>query len=161
MKTLILLRHAKSDWDDPSLRDYDRPLAERGKRDAPRIGRRLAELGINPDLVIASGATRARQTIEAVSKAARFEANVQFDDRIYSASTPELAKVVRELPDQYSSAILVGHNPGFEDLLSSLTGKVQHMPTCTAACLRLAADTWSDVEYGEGTLEWFLRPKDL
>src|SRR5262245_57005344 len=114
MKTLLLLRHAKSSWDSPAARDYDRPLAPRGERDAPRIGKALRDADIDLDLVVSSPAVRARQTAELVLKAARYEGAVQFEEAIYEAAVTALMDVVRDLPDTAETAMLVGHNPGFE-----------------------------------------------
>lgn len=161
MKTLLLLRHAKSDWDDPSLRDFDRPLAPRGNRDAPRIGKALRKRGPLPDLIVSSPAARAKATIKAVIKAARLSLEIQFDETVYGASSPELMKLIRLLPDRSSCVLLVGHNPGFEDLVGRLSGSHQRMPTAALACLEFQTDHWDDVNDGEGKLAWLLSPKHL
>lgn len=161
MKTLLLLRHAKSSWDDSSLGDFERPLAPRGKNDAPRIGRALKQRGPTPDLIISSPAVRATQTIQSVVKAAGFAVTPQFDETIYGASSAELMRVVRRISNSISCAMLVGHNPGFEDMVSRLTGVTQHMPTAALACMEFQIDTWADVEDGEGKLAWFMTPKLL
>lgn len=159
MKTLMLLRHAKSSWDDPSLRDFDRPLNDRGRRDAPRMGRALAKR-IQPDLIVSSPAVRAKQTIEEVAKAAGYACPISFDENIYAASSGELRKLIRALPQKHSTVIMVGHNPSFEDLATRLTGKPVEMPTCTAACISFPVERWEDIE-DNATLEWSLRPKEL
>ncbi|MCI0489001.1 MAG: histidine phosphatase family protein [Blastocatellia bacterium] len=161
MKTLMLLRHAKSSWDDPSLRDFERPLAPRGGKAAPRMGKALAESGPLPDLVISSPATRARQTAELFIGSAGISLSPQFDDRIYAASSAELMKVVRAIPDASDCALLIGHNPGFEDLVARLTGSFERMPTAALACIEFPVDRWEDIEDGEGKLNWLLTPKDL
>jgi phosphohistidine phosphatase len=161
MKTLLLLRHAKSDWDDSSLRDFDRPLATRGLRDAPRIGKVLRKRGPLPDLIISSPAARARATIEAVVKAASLESSLQFDEAIYGATSAELLKLIRRLPDSISCALMVGHNPGFEDLVGRLTGSPERMPTAALADVEFIIDRWEDVEDGKGRLVSLLTPKQL
>lgn len=161
MKTLMLLRHAKSDWDDPSLRDFDRPLATRGKRDAPRVGKALRKRGSLPDLIISSPAARAKATIAAVMKAAKLDGEPQFDEAIYGASSAELMKLIRRLPDGSSCALLAGHNPGFEDLLKRLTGSPERMPTAALACIEFQIDHWKAVEDGKGQLAWLVTPKQL
>ncbi|HUK90862.1 MAG TPA: histidine phosphatase family protein [Blastocatellia bacterium] len=161
MKTLLLLRHAKSDWDDQSLPDFDRPLADRGHRDAPRIGKALAKHGPAPDLIISSPALRATQTTEAVVAAAQLDVVPQFDERIYGAGTAGLMKVIRGLSDSANSALVVGHNPGFEGLVARLTGKAQHMPTAGLASIEFDVQSWADVEDGKGKLIRFLTPKTL
>jgi phosphohistidine phosphatase len=161
MKNLLLLRHAKSDWDDPSLRDFDRPLAARGERDAPKIGKALRKRGPAPDSIMSSPAIRAKQTIEAVAKAARFELEIKFNQAIYDASSPELLQLIRSLPDDSSCVLLVGHNPGFEDLVGRLSGSHERMPTAALACIQFQIDHWKDVDDGEGKLAWLLTPKQL
>lgn len=161
MKRLLLLRHAKSDWDDSSLRDRDRPLASRGERDAPRIGKALRKRGALPDLIISSPASRARATIEAVRQAAKLANEIEFDEAVYGASSAELMKLIRRLPDKSECTLLVGHNPGFEDLLGRLTGSHERMPTAALACIELDLDHWDDVENKKGRLVWLLTPKHL
>jgi len=161
MKTLLLLRHAKSDWDDPSLRDFDRPLAARGERDAPRIGKALRKRGILPDLIISSPAARAKATIEAVTRAAKMNLEIRFDEVVYGASSPELISLIRGLPEKDSCLLLVGHNPGFEDLVGRLSGSHERMPTAALACIEFQADRWEDINDGEGKLLWVLTPKKL
>lgn len=161
MKTLLLLRHAKSDWDDLSLRDFDRPLAARGKRDAPRIGKALRKRGPAPDFIVSSPAGRAKQTVEAVIKAAELKLEIRFDEVVYGASSPELLKLIRLLPKDSSCVLLVGHNPGFEDLVGRLSGSAERMPTAALACIEFQIDRWEDVEDGDGKLAWLLTPKQL
>jgi phosphohistidine phosphatase len=161
MKTLLLLRHAKSDWDDPSLRDFDRPLADRGKRDAPEIGKALRKRGPLPDLILSSPAARAKATTKAVVKAAKIKLDVEYDEAIYSASSAELVTLVNRLPDSCSCAMMVGHNPGFEDLVGRLSGSHERMPTAALACLEFQVESWSDVGDQEGKLVWLLTPKEL
>lgn len=161
MKTLLLLRHAKSDWGDFSLRDFDRPLAARGERDAPRIGKALRKRGSLPDLMISSPAARAKATIKAVAKAAKLNLEIQYDESVYGASSPELIKLIRDLPDGNSCVLLVGHNPGFEDLVGRLSGNQERMPTAALACIEFQIDHWQDVNDAGGKLRWLLTPKQL
>jgi phosphohistidine phosphatase len=161
MKTLLLLRHAKSSWDQPSLRDFDRPLAARGKRDAPRIGKALRERGPHPELIISSPSARTRATIKAIVASARFEAEIQFEESVYGASSAELLKLARRLPKEKAIAMIVGHNPGLEDLVARLTRRPERMPTAALACIEFQIDRWEAVEDGEGKLAWLLTPKQL
>ena len=162
MKRLLLLRHAKSDWDDPSLQDFDRPLAARGERDAPQIGKALRKRGdALPDLIISSPAARAKATVKAVVKAAKVDIHIQYDEAIYGASSAELMKLVNRMPDVSSCAMLVGHNPGFEDLVGRLSGSHERMPTAALACLEFHVNSWSEVGEEEGKLVWLLTPKQL
>jgi phosphohistidine phosphatase len=159
MKTLLLLRHAKSSRDDISLRDIDRPLEDRGRRDAPRMGELLKERGPLPDMVISSPAVRARETAELFTAAAGLNFGLRFDEKIYDATSADLLKVIRHIPDKSSCAMLVGHNPGFEDLVSRLTGSHKNMPTAALACIEFKIKSWDDVEDGQGNLLWLLTPK--
>ncbi|HXU35104.1 MAG TPA: histidine phosphatase family protein [Blastocatellia bacterium] len=161
MKTLLLLRHAKSDWGDSSLRDFDRPLAPRGERDAPRIGKALRKRDTVPDLIISSPAARARATVEAVKQAAELDNDIKFDEAVYGASSAELLKLIRRLPGGSACAMLVGHNPGFEDLLGRLTGSHERMPTSALACIEFDLEDWDAVENKKGRLVWLLTPKQL
>jgi phosphohistidine phosphatase len=161
MKTLLLLRHAKSDWDDRSLPDFDRPLADRGEKDAPRMGKALAKQGPIPDLIVSSPAVRARQTTEAFVNAAQLELTPQYEDSIYAAEPAILMRLIRKLPDSKSCVLMVGHNPGFEEIVSRLTGQHEHMPTAALAYITFQIDHWEDLEDGTGTLVWLLTPKSL
>src|SRR5436190_24158555 len=121
MKTLLLLRHAKSSKDEPALGDFDRPLNDRGKDDAKLMGRFMRERSICPDLLISSPAKRARLTAELVLKAAGLPINVAFDERIYEADVHRLLAVVSQIEPGINVVMLVGHNPGCEDLVEVLT----------------------------------------
>ena len=161
MKTLLLLRHAKSSWGDSSTPDFKRPLAPRGIHDAPRIGAALRQRGPLPELILSSPAVRATQTIEAVVKAAGLQIAPQFDQNIYGASTAELLDIIKHIPDTISCALLVGHNPTFAELVSRLTGTGHDMPTAALACLVFQIVSWTDVEDGGAKLEWLITPKLL
>ena len=161
MKTLLLLRHAKSSWNDPTLRDFDRPLNERGLRAAPLIGSLLRERQLQPGLILSSPAERARQTTALVSEAAHLKVKPRFDERIYEASALALLEVVSQIEDRIDQAMLVGHNPGMEELLMTLTGEARRMPTAALAHIRLDVEKWSEVREGVGHLEWLVKPKEL
>jgi phosphohistidine phosphatase len=161
MKTLILLRHAKSDWDNTGLRDFDRPLAKRGIHDAPRMGEALKKQGVLPDFILCSPAKRAKETMELCKQAAALEAQVEFEQNIYEASSAELIKLVRQFSNEHSRVLMIGHNPGFENLLSRLIGSNRQMPTAALACVEFQIDAWENVEDGGGRLLWFLIPKAL
>ena len=161
MKTLYLLRHAKSSWNDSSLRDFDRPLNDRGREAAEQIGKRLASEELIDPLLICSPALRARETAEIVLQSSNMSAEERFDERIYEASLRDLTQVISDIPDDKQVAILIGHNPGFEELLAFLTGESRPMPTCALAKVKFDVESWGDVRTGEGTLEWFTTPKEL
>lgn len=161
MKTLYLLRHAKSSWDDASLKDFDRPLNNRGQKTAPKMGAFMRKQKIKPDIVISSPAVRASQTTELLREAAGLTAALRFEAEIYEATSQRLLTIVQGIDDQMNSAILVGHNPGFEELLAALTGESKRMPTAALACIELDVPRWSEVAAGSGKLSWLMRPKDL
>jgi phosphohistidine phosphatase len=167
MKTLTLLRHAKSGWDDPVARDFDRPLNPRGRRAARVVGERMKAEGLGFDLVLASPAQRAVETLEEV-EAAFGPLNASYEKRIYLASTETLLDIVHEADDAAERLLLVGHNPGFERLTVVLTraGALRReveikYPTGTLAEIRFKVDHWRDVSCGAGELARFIRPRDL
>ena len=160
-RTLYLLRHAKSSWKDASLRDFDRPLKGRGREAAEQIGKRLGSEQPPPQLVICSPAARTRETAEIVLKHSNLKADVLFDLRIYEASLSDLLQVVADVPGDKQAAMMIGHNPGFEELVAFLSGEHRHMPTCALAKIALEVGSWKDVKAGEGSLEWFITPKEL
>jgi len=161
MKTLLLLRHAKSSWKDTSLRDFDRPLNNRGIEAAQLIGKYTHQKKIQTELAISSPAERARQTAELVMKSARLKAELRFDERIYEASVARLLEVVSQIEDSANTVILVGHNPGFEGLFEALTGEKRNLPTASLACIELGVEKWSKVRAGVGHLKWLVTPKEL
>jgi phosphohistidine phosphatase len=161
MKTLFLLRHAKSSRDDPSLTDFDRPLNERGTKDAQLTGKYIGQKKIKADLVISSSAERARQTTELVLKSAGLKIELKFDKRIYEASVRSLLSLVSQIEDTANAVILVGHNPGFEELFEALTGEASDLRTASLACIELSVEKWSRVRAGVGNLKWLMAPKEL
>ena len=164
-RTLILLRHAKSDWPD-GVPDHDRPLAKRGRRDAPQVGRWLREHGYLPDTVICSTALRTRQTWDLVAEklvktAGTGAPEVTFEQRAYGASAATLLYLVAELPADRRSVLLIGHNPGISELASALTGKVTGFPTAGLAVLELSAPDGVGLAPGGARLVTFVRPADM
>jgi len=161
MKTLFLLRHAKSSWKDDTLPDFERPLNRRGKDAAVTIGRYFKTSAIVPELILCSPAERARETLNLVLKASRWTTEVRYDQRIYEASAQRLVEVVSQIENDRKVAMLVGHNPGMEELLAFLTHETRHMPTCALARISLDGVSWKEIDRGIGKLEWFVTPKDL
>lgn len=161
MKTLLLLRHAKSSWDDPSLRDFDRPLNKRGVKAASMIGEFMLKRKMRPGLVISSPAKRARKTAALVIESAQLETKPRLDERIYEASGLQLLEVVSRIEDAADDCMLVGHNPGLEELLLALTGEVRRMPTAALARVALDIERWRDAQETGGQLEWLVKPKEL
>lgn len=144
MKTLLILRHAKSSWKFPDLSDHDRPLNRRGKRDAPKMGKILKERGLVPDLVISSTATRANDTASAVAKHSGYKGKRIRFESLYAAEPGAYLAVIRELTDNYQRVLIVGHNPGVEELIELLTGEIHIVPTCTLAQIEFEIEKWSD-----------------
>ncbi len=168
MKTLTLLRHAKSSWDDATSRDFDRPLNARGRRAAETIGRALRSESLRYDAVIASPAVRVVETIEGVAAGSGMALAPHYDRRIYLASTAALLDLVHEADDAHASLMIVGHNPGMESLALLLGQPGSHrseievkFPTGTLVEMRFDVARWSDVDRGGGTIVRFIRPRDL
>lgn len=170
MKTLILLRHAKSSWDDPVTRDFDRPLNPRGRRAAQTIGRELRVLGLGFDSVLASPAARVVETLAGVGEGYGAPLRPVYDDRIYLASPSTLLELVRAADDDVDRLLVVGHNPGLERLAMLLTREDgnglrreldKKYPTAAVVEIRLPVERWRDVGEGDGHLECFIRPRDL
>ena len=161
MKTLYLLRHAKSSWDDPGLKDFDRPLNKRGLKAAPKMGAYMLKQNIRPDVVLSSPALRAKQTTTMVCETAGWSSLINFDERIYEASVQRLFEIVTGFEDPIERALMVGHNPGFEELLAALTGESHRMATAALACIELEVEKWSDLTGGSGRLKWLVKAKEL
>jgi phosphohistidine phosphatase len=161
MKTLLLLRHAKSSRRDNGVRDFDRPLNQRGLKTAPAVGRLMKKRKLQPDLVLSSPAERARQTTLLVIEAASLKTELRYDERIYEASAARLFELVSQIDDEANMVMLVGHNPGFEELLEVLTGEAHNLPTAALACIELDIEKWNKVKAGGGRLEWLVKPKEL
>jgi phosphohistidine phosphatase len=159
-RTLVLMRHAKSDYPDDTP-DHDRPLAKRGRRDAPRIGTWLSENGYVPDLVVCSTAERTRQTWDLVAGQLRAVPDVRYEPRVYEASTLGLLMLIRELPEDAGTAMFVGHNPAIGELAAGLSGgHAVSFPTAAVAVVRLAGP-WASAAPGEAALVAAITPATL
>ncbi len=162
MKTLLILRHAKSSWDNATLNDHDRPLNERGKADAPRMGQLLKAEGLLPDLILTSSAERALATAEAVVSACGYEKELRVEHQLYHAYPNTYCAVLQELGDEYGRVLVVGHNPGLELWLAELTGQEVVMPTAALAQVELAIPHWRDLNTATtGQLVHLWRPKEV
>ncbi len=161
MKRLYLIRHAKSSWEDHLLSDYDRPLSDRGKRDAPKIGEVLKSKNVSPDLIISSTARRALKTSKIFSTILDYPIeNIVEDSTIYEATTQNLLNIINRIDNKYNSVLLFGHNPAFTVLANLLGDKyVDNMPTSAVAELELTVDSWIDVGADSGKLVGFEYPK--
>jgi phosphohistidine phosphatase len=170
VKTLTVMRHAKSSGDDPNLNDFDRPLNERGRKSARAMGKELKHRGVKFDRVFASPAMRVRETLNDFADGYDQQLDVRFAPEIYEATVERLLNLVRELPDDVAEPLIVGHNPGLQELLVELTGddrdKLRHrivakFPAAAVATVRLPADRWSDIELGSGEIAELILPKEL
>jgi phosphohistidine phosphatase len=163
MKTLLVLRHAKSSWSDRALDDHDRPLNDRGERDAPRIGELLRQQRLTPDRIISSDAVRAQVTARAVAAAAGYAGEIRLEHRLYHAAPDDIVAVLHTAPESNAETVMVvGHNPGLEALVGQLTGERQDLPTAALAQIVLPIDRWLDLDGStRGTLVDVWRPKEL
>jgi phosphohistidine phosphatase len=161
MKTLLVLRHAKSSWNDSALDDHERPLNTRGRRDAPRMGELVRQYGLIPDVVLSSDAVRARLTAEAVAEAAGYAGEILLDPNLYLASPPDIRSLLSTVRENAQTVMIVGHNPGLEKLVEQLTGERQDLPTATLAQIGLPIDQWRDLKLStRGMLVGLWRPED-
>lgn len=171
MKTLTVLRHAKSSWDDAVARDFDRPLNARGQRAAVTVGRHMRSAGMSFDHVVASPAVRVVETVEQVETGYGSALAPAWDRRIYLAAVSTLVDLIHELPAGADSALLIGHNPGLEDLVLMLVpdgsgdqlrdSVEEKFPTAALATITFDTSDWNAIRANAGTLVRFVRPRDL
>ena len=162
MKTIILVRHAKSSWKDPSLDDFDRPLNKRGKRNAPFMGQKLREGNILPDLILSSPAKRARKTATIIAKAVGYpKKKIVLNPDMYHCSGWYLLEMMRNQDDKNDTIMIFGHNPGFNDFADILLERnpVYNIPTTGIYCIRFNVDKWKDIQEGNGESVFFDYPK--
>ena len=164
MKELYFVRHAKSSWDDPSLRDHDRPLNNRGKRDAPRMAHRLVGLGTSPSGILTSTAKRARRTARAFREAFGLgKGDVIEREGLYHAGPREIERELQKLPDDWTTVLVFGHNPGYTDLANRLQhdSYIDNVPTCGIIGARIQIDSWKDFRLADATRTTFMYPKQV
>ncbi len=161
IKQLIVIRHAKSSWEDPGLKDIDRPLNPRGQRDAPVMGGVLRDAGRVPDVLLCSPAVRARMTARAIAAAAGLsDDRIQVADRLYGFGLDGLLKVIEALEARWDRVALIGHNPDLTALVEYLTGeRVVHLPTCSLTGIEWAVDDWEHLMPGAGRAFFYDDPK--
>jgi phosphohistidine phosphatase len=169
-KTVLVLRHAKAARDDPDRADFDRSLTKMGRRDAPAMGAWMRAHGLKPDLILCSDAKRAKETCEGIAEALAPSAPTLHERGLYMASASALLHRLRRLADSVSCVLLVGHNPGLQELAAALAGTEdspeldrlrQKFPTCALARLDFTAARWQDVAPGKGRLALLVTPADL
>jgi phosphohistidine phosphatase len=170
VKRLAILRHAKSSWDDPHLEDFNRPLNDRGWKAAKRIGRELEKRGVTFDLVIASPAARVRETIDGLREKLKLDVEIRFEPRMYGASEESLFEIVSEIRESANAPLLVGHNPGLQQLILGLTrdhpdhlrSRVEEkFPTAAFAAIELPARRWIEAKASSGKIADLIRPNEL
>jgi phosphohistidine phosphatase len=162
MKTVLMMRHAKSSWDNPGLSDHDRPLNKRGKIAAPRMGHLLADLDLVPDVIVSSTAKRAKATVKGVLETCPFEGEVVYTRDLYHADVEEFLEALHALDDRVEIAMLVGHNPGMEYFLEIVCDEHERMPTAAIAQVILGVATWKEITPGiAGVMKNLWLPKEL
>lgn len=159
MKKLFIIRHAKSDWDNPQLDDYDRPLNKRGKTNAPFMGKLLAEKGIQPDLIIASPSLRTMTTAELIAKEVGYIKAITPNQYIYEAYVSALQEIVQYIYDDNDTVFLVGHNPGVSALAYMLCDLKESVPTCAIIEIEFDCNSWMDVSKANSKLISYEYPK--
>ncbi len=159
MKTIYLIRHAKSSWKDSTLDDFDRPLNKRGKKDAPLMGLKLKEKNIKPDIIISSPALRAKTTAEFISNSIKYNKEIIYDETIYEASTSELISLLKRVDDEHNTIFLVGHNPSLNMLADYFVDFEENIPTCGILQIKIDCGRWSDINSSNAKLISFDFPK--
>jgi phosphohistidine phosphatase len=159
MKNLFLLRHARAVPSSAGMRDFDRSLSDQGREQAERVGKYLQQKNIGFDLVFSSTALRARETTELVLTAAGSMSEVRYEQRIYEASTQQLLELVSEIENEKKEVLLVGHNPGIEELLKRLTGRFETMGTSTLAKIVIGGSEWIEAATEPNDLTWLFKPQ--
>jgi phosphohistidine phosphatase len=161
VKTLFLLRHAKSSWKQPEINDHDRPLNKRGKKEAPKVGKYLKTNDLVPDLILSSTARRAHDTAEAVAEESGFEGQIDLYQDLYLSDTACYLDILQRLPDTASRVLVVGHNPDLEELLTLLTDVTDHMTTATLVQIVLPISSWQELnEATDGRLQNLWTPRE-
>lgn len=162
MKTLLLMRHAKSSWKDSSLADHQRPLNRRGKQDAPRMGTFLNHQDLIPDVILSSTAQRAQDTAKGLLETLSFEGEVNSHRSLYQSDPSTYLQLLSELPDQINRAMIVGHNPEMDHFLDAICGVFEHMPTASIAVIQFEINSWTGLtDETEGNLVSLWKPREI
>lgn len=162
MKSLLLMRHAKSSWKDETLEDYERPLKKRGRKDAKRIAKVIKKNNLDPDLILSSSATRARETVEIVVETLEYNKRIVFSDELYMGEPHDFIDALMNLNNDYKTVMIVAHNPGLEAFLQIIDGDIESLPTAGLGHLVLVIDDWKDISLETmGDLVSFWKPKEL
>lgn len=162
MKTLLLMRHAKSSWKDPDLTDHDRPLKKRGRKDAKRIAKVIEANDLYPHLILSSSATRAVETVEVLVDALGFENEIIYSDALYMGEPSDFIEALKTLDSDIEKVMIVAHNPGLEAYLQIIDGEIEAMPTAALGYLVLSLDDWSEISFETmGDMVGYWTPKTL
>jgi phosphohistidine phosphatase len=162
MKKLLLMRHGKSSWKDDGLSDHERSLKKRGRKDSKAIAKVIQKHDLLPDIILSSTATRARETAAILAETLELENRVHYFDELYMAEPQELIDLLKNLNNENTTAMIVGHNPGLEAYLQIIDGEIEALPTAGLGSLVLAIDEWQDLTLeAMGDLVGFWKPKDL
>ncbi len=160
MKTLYLIRHAKSDWSDPALNDFDRGLNKRGKRSIPLMAKALKEKGVMPDLILASAAKRAKKTAKGLARELGYSEEIRFDESLYFTEPETMMEKIRNVDHSCETLFLIGHNPEITELSNILTETyIDNIPTLGIVSIALAIEKWKEVEKGKGKMQAFIFPR--
>ena len=163
MKTVYLVRHAKSSWDNPEQSDYERPLNERGKRDAPRMGKRLKEKEIVLNLMLSSPAKRALATCKRIAEVLGYpQEKIKTDQELYHADEEKILSVIQNLKDKHNSVMIFSHNPGLTDFVNAFMpdeAVIENIPTCGIVALDIEVESWKQATWGQAKLLFFDFPK--
>jgi phosphohistidine phosphatase len=146
MKTILILRHAKSSWKHPELSDHDRPLNKRGKREGPQVGEHLRAQGLQPDIILSSTAVRAQATAQAAAEGCGYEGEIRYIPDLYRADIEDFMGILQGLEEAVNTVMVVGHNPDLEMLLSFLTEEDESLPTAALAQVELPIESWRELD---------------
>ena len=161
MKTILILRHAKSSWKHPELSDHDRPLNKRGKREAPKVGEHLKTQGLQPDIILCSTAVRAQATAQAAAEACGYEGEIRYIPDLYHADIEDFVGIIQSLEEEFNIVMLVGHNPDLEVLLNFLIEEDESLPTAALAQVALPIGSWRELDPDKrGELVHFWSPRE-
>lgn len=164
MKKILLMRHAKSSWNNAALRDFDRPLNQRGNSDAPKMGLYLKELGIIPDQIFSSPANRAKSTVlKVIDQLGLDEKSITWNENLYFNGEFAYAEAIRGADNRSNVVMIVGHNPMTDEVISLLSNQpiTRQITTAAIACLETDIESWKDLEYGTCQVNWIVTPKDI
>lgn len=161
MREVLIMRHAKSDWSDSSLEDFDRPINDRGARDAPRIGQFLKHTGNIPASIICSDAVRASMTADYVTNTMVYKNEISWNHAFYNGSAHDYLEAIKNARDKHERIMLIGHNPTIEQTCDLLCGGSFKMPTAAVACFEIALNKWNQLEENMAVLKWLMIPKVL